>query len=168
MAIFERYELRYANPCYRLLAGVASLGEKVPVTVGAIGLVVLGGEPLTGQGPAAIRTTETFPVPRLVLVGYAAGRDHLATLGAPGREFLLVAGSAVNVFVFRDKAFRADRIFAQGAAEAFVVPLFPFVFHFFHSGSEDFAASVTSGRECLVVAVCTEYPVILAAERLVD
>lgn len=61
----------------RLGAGGAALGEELPEAVGAVGLVLPGGEPLPGQGLLAVCAGEALSVPRVVAVGHAALGDHL-------------------------------------------------------------------------------------------
>jgi hypothetical protein len=70
VSILERDELGAADACYGLCARVASLGEEVTEAFGAERLVVLRRESLSSQAALAIGTTETFSVPRLVLVGH--------------------------------------------------------------------------------------------------
>jgi len=54
---------------------------------------------------------------------------HLVALNTPGGELVLVTCGAVNFLLARDEALRADRIFANHAAEAFLVPLYGLIFH---------------------------------------
>jgi hypothetical protein len=58
-------------------AGIATLGEQLAVAVGAVGLLVLRGEPLAGQARVAVGAAEALPMPRLVLVRHTACRYHL-------------------------------------------------------------------------------------------
>jgi hypothetical protein len=61
----------------RLGARGASFGKQVAVTLGAVRIVVLGGETLTGQLIVAIGASETFLVPRIVAESYATSRNDL-------------------------------------------------------------------------------------------
>ena len=75
--------------CNWFAAGSASLAEQLPEAVGAVRLVVPGGEPLAGQGLLTVGAGETLPVPGVVPVGHSALGDHLATLDAFRRELFL-------------------------------------------------------------------------------
>ena len=97
-SIFKRAESGLTRD--GLLAGRAALGEKLAEAVGAVGLVVPGGEPLPGQGLLTVGAGEALPVPGVVAVGHAALRDDLAALDAFGRELVLIAFGAVNIVLF--------------------------------------------------------------------
>lgn len=107
-------------------------------------------------------------MPGLVLVCHSSGSYHLLTFRTSRGKLLLVTRSTEDVVVLRNEGFRADCHLTMCTAETFVVPLFSFVFHLFHSCSENLIASVTSCREGLVVAVGAEDPIIFTAERHVD
>ena len=106
-------------------------------------------------------------MPRLVLVGDTSAGDNFFAFHTTCSELFLVARRAVDLFVFRYKAFRTDSRLAQGATETFVVPLFPFVFHFLHARSKYFAAPVAARRERCIVAIGAKDFLILRTERLV-
>lgn len=54
---------------------------------------------------------------------------HLVALNTPGGELVLVTCGTVNLLLARDEALCADRIPADHAAEALLVPLSGLVFH---------------------------------------
>ena len=58
-------------------AGRAPLGEQLSETLGAVGLVVLGREPLSCKRLGAVCAREALFVPGLILVRHAARRDYL-------------------------------------------------------------------------------------------
>ena len=66
--------------CYRLGAGGASLGEELGEALGAVWVLLPGGEPLPRQRLAAVGAGEALPVVSLVTVGDAAARDHLGSM----------------------------------------------------------------------------------------
>ena len=66
-------------------AGGAALGEQLSEAVGAVGLLIATGEPLAGQARVAVGAREALAVPRLLLVGHAAGGDDLAEGGGSGQ-----------------------------------------------------------------------------------
>lgn len=164
MSVLEGDELRATNAGNGLGAGIAALREELPVTVGAVRFIILRSESLAGERSVTVAAAEALAMPGLVLVGDTACADHLLALGASRRELLLVAGGAEDFLVLGDEGAGADGLLAEGAAEALVVPLLPFVFHLLHAGTEDLVAAITSRRECLVVAIGTEYPVVLRSE----
>jgi hypothetical protein len=110
-------------------AGEASLSEEIAVAVGAIGLVVLGGKSLTSQRICAVGAGETLSVPGLVLVRHSSTRDDFLTLDAPCGKLLFVAPSAVNFLLAGDEALRPDRVLANAASKALLVPLSRLVLH---------------------------------------
>lgn len=61
--------------------------------------------------------------------GVARGAAHLVALNTPSGELVLVASGTVDLLLARDEALRADRVLADHAAEAFLVPLSGLVFH---------------------------------------
>ena len=67
--------------CDRLGAGGTPLGEELSEALGAVGLVVPGCEPLTGQRLDAVGAGEALPVPGLVAVGHTALSDDLNKKG---------------------------------------------------------------------------------------
>jgi len=167
MPALEGDESGAANTSDGFAAGCAALGEQLPEAVGAVRLVVPGGEPLAGQRFLAVGACEALSVPRLVAVRHAALGYHLVTLDALGGELVLIALGAVNIVFFRDETFGSDRIFAGATHEAFLVPLTGLVLHLLHACPEDIPAAVAPGCELRVVAGATVDPVCLAAELLV-
>jgi hypothetical protein len=81
---------------------------------------------------------------------------------------LFVAGGAENFIVFGNKTLGPDGCFAQRTAKTAVVPLFAFVFHFFHTCFEYIATSIASCRKGLVVAVGAKYLLVFGAEGFID
>jgi len=58
-----------------------------------------------------------------------ARATHLVALDTPGGELVLVASGTVDLLLARDEALRADRVLADHAAEALLVPLSGLVLH---------------------------------------
>ena len=63
--------------CDGLGAGSAPLAEQFTEAVCTVGLVIPGGESLSGQGLLAVGAGEALPVPGVVPVGHPALCDHL-------------------------------------------------------------------------------------------
>lgn len=167
VAVLERDEAGAANTGDRLGAGRAPLGEQFSEALGAVGLLVARGEPLSGQRRVAVRAGEALAVPRLVLVCHAALRDDLVALDAAGSELILVASRAVDLLLAGDKAPGADGVLAHHAAETLLVPLPGLVLHLLGASAEDLAASITTAGELRVIAVTAVDLVELGAELLV-
>ena len=66
--------------CDGFAAGGAPLAEQFTEAVCTVGLVVPGGEPLSGQGLLAVGAGEALPVPGVVPVCDPALCDHLKHL----------------------------------------------------------------------------------------
>lgn len=66
---------------------------------------------------------------RRIIVDTEKGVAYLVALNTPGGELVLVTSGTVNLLLARDEALRADRILADHAAEALLVPLSGLVFH---------------------------------------
>lgn len=138
-------------------AGRATFGKELSEAFGAIWLVVSGRELLPGQHGVAVGTSEAFPVPGLVLECDSAGRHYFLALGTFGRKFLLEACHTVHVRVVgNDEWFTAYGDLAGCTIETFVVPLSALVFHFLHSRTERFSASVTAGSKLQVIALAAK------------
>jgi len=152
VTVLERYEAGAADTCDGAGTRGTPLGEELPEAVGAVRFVLLGGEPLPGQGSVAIGAGEALSVPWLVLVRHAAGGDDLTALDAASGELLLVAGCAVDLLLAGDEALGADGRLADDAAEALLVPLPRLVLHLLVSCPEDLPAAITAGSESGVVA----------------
>ena len=165
MAALERDEPRATGARDGFGAGRAALGEEVSEAGGAVGLVVLRGELLSGEHDVAVGAGEALAVPRLVLEGHAARRHDLLALGALGRELLLEAAHAVHVVVVGDdEGLGADERLAHRALEALVVPLAVLVLHLLVARAEGVAAGVAPRRELFVVARAAEYVGVLGGE----
>jgi len=72
IAILERDEASSADAGDWLGASRASLGKEFAETVGAVWLLISGGESLSGQAGVAVGAAETLPMPRLIAVCHAA------------------------------------------------------------------------------------------------
>ena len=57
------------------------------------------------------------------------GVAHLVALNTPGGKLVLVTSGTINLLLARDEALRANRILADHAAKALLVPLSGLVFH---------------------------------------
>lgn len=95
-------------------------------------------------------------MPRVVLVRNSTRSDDLATLNTARCKFFFIAVSTVNLLVSWDETFGADRRFTCHAAETFFMPLSRLVLHLLVAGSENFAATVTTGGELGVIARTAE------------
>jgi len=78
-------------------------------------------ESLSGRG--LITTADARAAPK------AKGAAYLVALDTPGGELILVASGTVDLLLARDEALRADRVLADHAAEALLVPLSGLVLH---------------------------------------
>lgn len=67
---------------------------------------------------------------RNVVVDTVKGVTYLVAFNTPGGELVLVTRGTVNLLFARDETLRADRILADNAAEALLVPLSGLVLHF--------------------------------------
>lgn len=106
-------------------------------------------------------------MPWLVLICHAAAGDDLVALNTPGGKLVLVTSGTINLLLARDEALRANRILADHAAKALLVPLSGLVFHLLSTSTEDLAASITTTGELGVVAVAAVNLVHLTTELFV-
>lgn len=106
-------------------------------------------------------------MPWLVLICHAAAGDDLVALNTPGGKLVLVTSGTINLLLARDEALRADRILADHAAKALLVPLSGLVFHLLSASTEDLAASITTTGELGVIAVAAVDLVHLTTELFV-
>lgn len=167
VAILERDEARTTNASDGLGTGGASLREQFTETFGTVRFLVAAGKALTGKRYLAVRTGEALTVPRFVLVRYTAARDDLLAFDASGGVLFLVAAGTVNFLLARNERFRADCGFAHAAAETLLVPLSGFVLHLLRACTEDFTATIATGRKLGIVTVATVDLVRLRAKLFV-
>lgn len=151
--VLERDEASAADASNRPRAGSTPLGEKLAKALGTVRFVVARRESLSRQGVVAVAAGETISVPRLVLVCHTSASNNLVALNTPSGELVLVTCGAVNLLLARDEALRADRVLADHAAEAFLVPLSGLIFHLLSTGTEDIAACIATSGELGIVAV---------------
>jgi len=163
----ERNETGSTNPCDRLAAGGAPLGEQLPEAVSAVRLVITRGEPLSCQGLLAVRAGEALPVPGVVTVGHPSLGDYLATLDTLGGKLLFIALRAVYVVLLGYEGLGTDGVLAGAAHEALLVPLPGLVFHLLHPCFKHVSTAVTSGGKLGIVAGPAVDPVSLRPELLV-
>jgi len=71
ITILERDEASSADASDWLGASRASLCKEFAETVGAVWLLISGGESLSGQAGVAVGAAETLPMPRLIAVRHA-------------------------------------------------------------------------------------------------
>lgn len=133
VALLERDELGAAQASDGLGAATALLGEEVAEALGAVRLVLAGGELVTGQHLAAVGAGEAVTVPGGSLVGDASLVDHPVALHAALSILLLVAGHTDHLLVTWDEALVADWLRAHLAAEALLMPLLPLVLVLLHA-----------------------------------
>jgi len=168
VTIFKGNEASAANTSDGLRAGSAALSKELSKAFGTVGLLVLGGEPLTSQRLVAVGASEALAMPRVVLISHAARRDDLGAFNAASGKFLFVASGTVNVLFARDERLCANGRLADAAAEAFLVPLPTLVLHLLGSSAEDFAAAVASSGVHRIVARAAEDLLGLGSKLLVD
>lgn len=168
IAIFERNESRSTDSCDWPGARIATLGKQLPEAVSAVGFFVSRGEPLSSQASTAIGAAEALSMPGFVSVSYTTTGDDRIALDTPGREFFLVASSAINVVITRYKALGTNRVPAHAATEAFLVPLMPLIFHLLCSCSEDFTTAIATGGERGIVTIGAVNLLGFGSERLVN
>lgn len=168
VTIFKGNEASAANTSDGLRAGSAALSKELSEAFGTVGLLVLGGEPLTSKRLVTVGTSEALAMPRVVLVSHTARRDDLGAFNATSCKLLFVASGTVNVLFTRDERLCANRRLADAAAEAFLVPLPTLVLHLLGSSAENFATAVTSSGVHRVVARTAEDLLGLGSELLVD
>lgn len=140
--------------CNGLHTRGATLGEQLAKALGTVGLLVAASEPLPGQRDVAVGAREALAMPRFIFIGHAPRGDdlssqsredqlvavqlssvhsslaHLVALDAARGKLLLVAAGAVDLLLTRYERLRANGHLADAAAEAVLVPLPGFVFHF--------------------------------------
>lgn len=155
VTVFKRDESGAANSGDWSTAGYASLSKQFAKAVGTVRLVLSGGEALTSKACVAVRATKALSMPWLVSVCYSSTCDDLVALNTSCSVFLLITASAVNVVITRDEAFGSNRIFAHTAAEAFLMPLMSFVFHFLSSCPEHFTTAIATCGKRSIIAVST-------------
>jgi len=168
VAIFKGNEASAANTSDGLRAGSAALGKEFSKAFGTVGLLVLGGEPLTGQRLVTVGASEALAMPRVILISHAARRDDLGAFNAASGKLFFVTSGTVNVLFARDERLCADGRLADAAAEAFLVPLSTLVFHLLGSSAEDFAAAIASSGVHRIVARTAEDLFGLGSKLLVD
>jgi len=168
VTIFKGNEASTTDTSYGLGAGSATLSEKLSETFGAVGFLIFGGEPLTGQRLVTVCASEALTMPRVILVSHATRRDDLGAFNTAGCKLLFVATRAVNILLTRDKRFCANWRLADAAAEAFLVPLPTLVLHFLGSSAEDFAAAIAPSGVHRVIARAAKDLLGLGAELLVN
>lgn len=106
-------------------AAIAAGGEVVVVAVGAVELLILGGERLVHQGLLAVHALEAFLVPVLVLVGQILGVSSdggLALLTRVGEQ-ALVTLDAEGMLVSQDVAVSCQGQVAVPAAKVAAMPV---------------------------------------------
>lgn len=145
--------------------GLATLGallcKKIPVAVSTVRLLILGGELEAGELLTATGTGEAFLVPGVALIRDSTTANDFGAFGAALCILSLVAGNTDHLVVTGNETFRANRLFAFHAHEAFFVPLLTTVLVLPHARLEDALAAITASRKALVITVGTVELVIL-------
>lgn len=168
MAVVERDELRTAKSGDGLSTATTLLGKQLPEAVGAVGLVLTGGELLTSQHLLTVGALEAVAMEGGALIGDATLVDHAIAAVAALGELILVAGHANELGVTWDEALVADWLLADVAAEALLVPLLATELKLLHAGTEDVTASVTARSKVVVMAVSTVEFLVLGGKGLID
>lgn len=164
MAVLKRDELAAAESGDGNIAAAALLGEQLAVAVGAVRLLVLGGELDARQLLLTVGAGEALFVPRFALVRHTAPPDDLCAFGAALSELGFIARHADDLLLAGNEALGSDGLGALHATEALLVPLLAAVLVLPHARLEDVAAAVTAGRELVVVAVRAEKLVLFGGE----
>jgi len=155
VAIIERNELRASQTSDWLGAAATLLGEEFPEAVSAVGLLVAGGELLTGKDLVAVCARKAVTVERHSLVRDATLVDHAVALGASLGKLLLVTRYADKLLVTWDEALVANRLLAYAAAETWLVPLLATELKLLHASAENVATSIAPSSEVVVMAIST-------------
>lgn len=153
VTVFKRNEASATNTCDWSGTRCASFGKQLAEAFRAVGFLIARGETLTRQRGVAVCAREALAVPWLILVSYTTTGDDLVALNASSGKFILIAASAVDIVIPGDERLGANRRFTNAAAEAFLMPLASFVFHFLRSSSEYFSAAIAAGGKCGIVAI---------------
>lgn len=128
------------------------LGKQAAEAVEAVGKVIPGGEPLTGQLLLASDANETLLMPGLVTVVHSSSGDWLLAVDTLQSELLLVAGQAVVVGILQHKAPGADGLLATVAGEAILMPTVALMLHLFGAWHDGLEACMAFGRVLIAVA----------------
>jgi hypothetical protein len=167
VTLIKRYEFSASKSSYWFCTPTALLGEQVTETFCTIRLLFTGRKLLTSKYFVTISTGKTFTMPRCILVRDATFVYHPIALHATLSVLLLITLNAHNFLITWYKALIPDWLQANLAAKALFVPLFTFVFIFFHSCSKKTTASITSCCEVVVMAISTVEFLSLAGERVI-
>lgn len=132
----------------------------------AVGVVLPGGEALTGQLLLAADAQETLTVPGFVLVGHSTCCYCLLTSTALVGKLLLEAGHTEVAVIFWDEGLGSYWLLAAVAQEAGFMPAVPLVFHFTGSWHDGFLAAGALGRIIVGVAFSAEQQIILSRKGL--
>lgn len=152
VTVLEGDELSSSDSGDGLVTSEASFGKQFTETIGAIRFLVTASKTFPSKAFFAMRASEAFAMPWLILVGYSSTGDYLTAFDTSRSVFVLVALGTVDFLFARNKALRANRNFTYTATETLFVPLSCFVFHFFRSCFEALMTSIAPRGELLVIA----------------
>lgn len=107
-------------------------------------------------------------MPRRVLVCYAAFVYHSVALDASLSVVFFVAIHADDLLITWDETLVSNRLLADLAAEALLMPLLAFVLKLLHSCPEQSLTSVTSCSEVVVMAISAVELVVFTGEWTID
>jgi len=167
MPVFKWDEFCASNASDWFVASKATFGEEFTKAFGAVGLFVTAGEAFAGQTLCTVSASETFPMPRLVLVCHAAAGDDLIAFDATSGEFFFVTLGTIYLLFTGNETLGTDWYLAYTTTETLFMPLSSLVFHLFGTGPEDFMTTVAPWGELLIVTASTINPVTLRTKLLV-
>lgn len=153
MTVLKRNKLAATETCNRLATLSALLCKELPVTVGAVRLLVLGGELEAGELFTATGASEAFLVPGITLIRDSTTAYDFGTFRAALRILGLIAGHADYLIVTGDETLCTNRLFAFYADKTFLMPLLAAVLVLPHARLEDALAPITAGCKALVVTI---------------
>lgn len=167
VAVLEGHKLPLPETCDWLIADLTFLSVVFGEALNAVGIVLFGGELLPCQLLPTACAHKTVPVPRLVTIGHAAGRQHLLAAAAAGGKLVLIAGRAVMPVVIRYEGFAPDWLLAAETDEAFLVPGLPLVFQLLGARLNTLVAGCAGGGELALEAGVAEQLFPMTGEPLI-
>lgn len=167
MAFFEGDEFGATETHDRLGANAALFGKHITITISTERLVLTRSELLSSKVFTTLATSETFTMPRDVLVSNTAfGKDSIAFCTSLC-ILILETWDADNFITSRNEALVLDRFLANITNKTLFMPLCAFVFKLLHASLEWLLATVTSGCKQFIVTVRAEDLIVLVGKWLI-
>lgn len=168
LTTLKRDKLGTVDSGNRFVARRAFLRKQLSVALDAVGLIGDRRETLAAENSLAVRTAETVPVPRAVVVDDSTLADCQAAFDARFAVRVFVARHADDVGASRYESVTSDRLLTLFTDETVGVPLTTSVFVLLHSWTKDVAAANTPWREVAFIASGAVELVVLERERFVN